>query len=52
MMSLFHLSPLRLRSLQAGQPVALCLPAAYDYADSAEHREGIHAFLDKRTPRF
>lgn len=24
----------------------------YAYADSAEHREGIHAFLDKRTPRF
>ena len=25
---------------------------AYDYADSAEHREGIAAFLDKRRPRF
>lgn len=25
---------------------------AYDYADSAEHREGIAAFLDKRPARF
>lgn len=25
---------------------------AYDYASSAEHREGIAAFLEKRTPRF
>lgn len=25
---------------------------AYDYADTAEHREGIGAFLDKRKPRF
>lgn len=25
---------------------------AYDYADSAEHREGIDAFLHKRPPRF
>lgn len=41
-----------LRGLQAGQPVAQWLPTAYDYADSAEHREGIRAFLDKRTPRF
>ncbi|MDE2049012.1 MAG: enoyl-CoA hydratase/isomerase family protein [Betaproteobacteria bacterium] len=24
----------------------------FDYADSAEHREGIQAFIDKRTPRF
>ena len=24
----------------------------YAYADSAEHREGITAFLEKRTPRF
>ena len=29
------------------------LPAdPYAYADSAEHREGIAAFLEKRTPRF
>ena len=25
---------------------------AYDYADSAEHREGIEAFIAKRSPRF
>jgi len=24
----------------------------YAYADSAEHREGIHAFLAKRPPAF
>lgn len=28
------------------------LANAYDYADSAEHREGIDAFLAKRTPNF
>ncbi|KQU90070.1 enoyl-CoA hydratase [Variovorax sp. Root318D1] len=28
------------------------LATAYDYADSAEHREGIDAFLAKRTPKF
>ncbi|TXT39517.1 MAG: enoyl-CoA hydratase/isomerase [Comamonadaceae bacterium] len=28
------------------------LDTAYAYADSAEHREGITAFLEKRTPRF
>ena len=32
--------------------VAGLLPNAYDYADSAEHREGIEAFLAKRTPAF
>jgi len=32
--------------------IAGLLPTAYDYADSAEHREGITAFLAKRTPRF
>ena len=26
--------------------------SAYDYADSAEHREGIEAFLSKRPARF
>ena len=28
------------------------LATAYDYADSAEHREGIDAFLAKRKPNF
>ena len=28
------------------------LERAYDYATSAEHREGISAFLEKRSPRF
>jgi enoyl-CoA hydratase/carnithine racemase len=28
------------------------LSSAYDYADSAEHREGIDAFLNKRPPIF
>ncbi|WP_062480540.1 enoyl-CoA hydratase/isomerase family protein [Variovorax boronicumulans] len=28
------------------------LATAYDYADSAEHREGIDAFLGKRPPNF
>lgn len=28
------------------------LSQAYAYADSAEHREGISAFVDKRSPRF
>lgn len=31
---------------------AFHLGNAYAYADSAEHREGIHAFLQKRTPSF
>ncbi len=33
-------------------PPADLLERAYDYATSAEHREGISAFLEKRTPRF
>ena len=27
-------------------------PAGYDWADSAEHREGIHAFVARRKPAF
>ena len=39
--------------LKAGAPSTESLLAtAYDYADSAEHREGIDAFLAKRTPNF
>jgi len=33
-------------------PHATLLATAYDYADSAEQREGISAFLEKRAPRF
>jgi enoyl-CoA hydratase/carnithine racemase len=41
-----------LRSLAQGQGVAALLSSAYSYADSAEHREGIAAFLAKRPPNF
>ncbi|WP_296491423.1 enoyl-CoA hydratase/isomerase family protein [Rhodoferax sp.] len=40
-----------LRALNHGQLPGL-LATAYDYADSAEQREGISAFLEKRPPRF
>lgn len=36
----------------AAATVAELLPGAYDYADSPEHREGITAFLAKRSPDF
>lgn len=41
-----------LRGLAGGQSVEQWLPTAYDYAECAEHREGIAAFLGKRAPRF
>ena len=45
-----------LRRLAARAPDAApppdLLARAYDYATSPEHREGISAFLEKRTPRF
>lgn len=41
-----------LRALRAGQPVQASVAHAYDYADHAEHREGIDAFLNKRQPTF
>ena len=41
-----------LRALAGGQAAAALLPTAYHYADSAEHREGIAAFLAKRPPVF
>lgn len=37
-----------MRCLAAAGAVA----APYAYADSVEHREGIHAFLEKRAPQF
>ena len=36
----------------APAPVAALLDSAYAYADSAEHREGIAAFVEKRPPSF
>ena len=41
-----------LRALGAGQPVQALVERAYHYADQAEHREGIAAFLVKRQPVF
>ena len=41
-----------LRRAAVEQAIAALLPSAYDYADSAEHREGIAAFLAKRSPAF
>lgn len=41
-----------LRTLASGQGAQALLSTAYDYADSAEHREGIAAFLAKRPPVF
>jgi enoyl-CoA hydratase/carnithine racemase len=43
-----------LRSLatQAQDPCPVSGALPYAYADSAEHHEGIAAFLEKRTPRF
>jgi len=43
----------RLAGRAADAPLPEDLAArAYDYATSAEHREGISAFLEKRSPRF
>jgi enoyl-CoA hydratase/carnithine racemase len=41
-----------LRALAAGTPAGALVNRAYEYAGHAEHREGIAAFLDKRTPAF
>lgn len=42
-----------LRALSPAAPAPEALVAtAYDYADSAEHREGIDAFVARRNPRF
>ena len=37
---------------QAQPAIENIVSTAYDYADSAEHREGIDAFLAKRPARF
>lgn len=41
-----------LRALVAGVPEAQLVAGAYAYATSAEHREGITAFTEKRKPDF
>jgi len=41
-----------LRQIATGGPSATERREHFSYADSAEHREGIHAFLEKRPPRF
>lgn len=41
-----------LRTLATGGRAQDLVATAYDYADSAEHREGIAAFLAKRPPAF
>lgn len=41
-----------LRALADGQPAQVLVAQAYVYADSAEHREGIAAFMAKRPPAF
>jgi enoyl-CoA hydratase len=41
-----------LRQIAAGGPTAAERRAHFGYADSAQHREGIAAFLEKRPPHF
>jgi len=41
-----------LRQIAAGGPSALETRAHFNYADSAEHREGVMAFIEKRPPSF
>lgn len=37
---------------RSGDAMEKIVDTAYDYADCAEHREGIEAFLAKRRPLF
>jgi enoyl-CoA hydratase/carnithine racemase len=39
-------------TVATSDPIATLLTNAYSYASSAEHREGITAFLEKRPPKF
>ena len=41
-----------LRQFSVGGPSDAEREAHYAYADSHEHREGVTAFIEKRTPRF
>ena len=41
-----------LRQIAGGGPSAAERRAHFAYADSAEHREGVMAFIEKRPPRF
>lgn len=40
------------KDMSAIESIVIDTPDPYAYADSAEHREGIAAFLEKRAPRF
>ncbi len=42
----------RLAPLDLTDAASALLACAYNYADSAEHREGVTAFVEKRPPRF
>jgi len=41
-----------MRQLSQGGPDAVQRRAHFDYAPSAEHREGVMAFIEKRPPKF
>lgn len=47
-----RLNKITLRQLAAGGPSLEQRRAHYTYADSAEHREGLAAFIEKRPARF
>jgi hypothetical protein len=46
------MQPILVRQLTEGGPTPEQRRAHYAYADSAEHREGLAAFLEKRPARF
>jgi len=50
--ALIDTAPIATQSILTQQRLSSLLSTAYEYADSAEQREGISAFLDKRAPRF